>query len=112
MKEVSLVPAEGVETREGATSAMMALGPGAVALSLPAGSGDDPLLAEAEEICAGQGATVVRAPGGEPRDRRLAAVSTFPAATALAARIGLERGLDVDRPAWTDAYYRVARRAG
>jgi len=112
LKEVSLVPAEGVETREGATSAMMALGSGAVALSLPAGSGDDPLLAEAEEICAGQGATVVRAPGGETRDRRLAAVSTFPAATALAARIGLERGLDVDRPAWTDAYYRVARRAG
>ena len=90
---------------------MMALAPGALALSLPAGAGDDPLLAEAEEICAGQGATVIRAPGGETTDRRLAAVSTFPAAAALAARIGLERGLDVDRPAWTDAYYRVARRA-
>ena len=111
LKEVALVPAEGVETREGATSAMMALAPGALALSLPAGAGDDPLLAEAEEICAGQGATVIRAPGGETTDRRLAAVSTFPAAAALAARIGLERGLDVDRPAWTDAYYRVARRA-
>jgi len=110
LKEVALVPAEGVETREGATSAMMALGPGALALSLPAGPGDDPLLAEAEEICAGQGATVIRAPGGETADRRLAAVSTFPAAVALAARLGLERGLDVDRPAWTDAYYRVARR--
>ena len=111
LKEVALVPAEGVETREGATSAMMALGPGALALSLPAGDGDDPLLAEAEAICAGQGATVIRAPGGETTDRRLAAVSTFPAAAALAARIGLERGVDVDRPAWTDAYYRVARRA-
>jgi fructoselysine-6-P-deglycase FrlB-like protein len=109
LKEVALVPAEGVETREGATSAMMALGPGALALSLPAGVGDDPLLAEADEICAGQGARVMRAPGGETTDRRLAAVSTFPAAAALAARIGLERGLDVDRPAWTDAYYRVAR---
>ena len=112
LKEVALVPAEGVETREGATSAMMALAPGALALSLPAGAGDDPLLAEAEEICAGQGATVLRAPGGETTDRRLAAVSTFPAAAALAAHIGLQRGLDVDRPAWTDAYYRVARRAG
>lgn len=112
LKEVALVPAEGVETREGATSAMMALGPGALALSLAAGSGGDPLLAEAEKICAGQGARVLRAPGGDTADRRLAAVSTFPAAAALAACIGLERGLDVDRPAWTDAYYRVARRAG
>jgi fructoselysine-6-P-deglycase FrlB-like protein len=110
LKEVALVPSEGVETREGATSAMMALGPAALALSLPAGRGDDPLLTEAEDICAGQGATVVRAPAGETVDRRLAAVSTFPASVALAARVGLERGFDVDRPAWTDAYYRVARR--
>jgi len=109
LKEVAGVPAEGVETREGATSAMMALGPGALALSLPAG-GEDPLLDEAEAACAGQGATVLRAPGGEDVDRRLAAVSTFPAAVALGARLGIERGLDVDRPAWTDAYYRVARR--
>jgi fructoselysine-6-P-deglycase FrlB-like protein len=110
LKEVALVPAEGVETREGATSAMMALRSGALAVSLPAGAADDPLLTEAEDICAGQGATVVRAPAGETADRRLAAVSTFPAAVALAARLGLERRLDVDRPAWTDAYYRVARR--
>ena len=109
LKEVAGVPAEGVETREGATSAMMALGPGALALSLPAGA-EDPLLVEAEEICAGREATVVRAPDGVGVDRRLAAVTTFPASTALAARIGIERGLDVDRPAWTDAYYRVARR--
>ena len=66
LKEVAGIPAEGVETREGATSAMMALRPGALALSLPAGA-DDPLLAEAEEICAGQGATVLRAPGGDCR---------------------------------------------
>ena len=52
---------------------------------------------------------MLRAPGAETTDRRLAAVSTFPAAAALGASIGLERGLDVDRPAWTDAYYRVAR---
>jgi hypothetical protein len=89
----------------------MALGPGALVLSLPAGAGDDQLLVEAEEICAGQDARVLRAPAGDTADRRLAAVSTFPAAAALAARIGLERGLDVDRPAWTDAYYRVARRS-
>jgi fructoselysine-6-P-deglycase FrlB-like protein len=110
LKEVSGIPAEGVETREGATSAMMALRPGALALSLPVGTADA-LLAEAEEICAAQGATVLRAPGGETAERRLAAVSAFPAAAALSARLGLARGLDVDRPAWTDAYYRVARRA-
>jgi fructoselysine-6-P-deglycase FrlB-like protein len=108
LKEVSGVPAEGVETREGATSAMMALRPGDLVLSLPTRA-DDALLAEAEEICAGRGATVLRTPVGDPFDRRLAAVETFPAAAALAARIGIERGLDVDRPAWTDAYYRVAR---
>jgi fructoselysine-6-P-deglycase FrlB-like protein len=109
LKEVAAIPAEGVETREGATSAMMALRHGALALSLPAGA-EDPLLAEAEAICAGQGATVLRAPVGDTADRRLAAVSTFPAAAALSARLGVERGLDVDRPAWTEAYYRVARR--
>lgn len=109
LKEVAGMPAEGVETREGATSAMMALRPGALALSLPAGD-DDPLLAEAEEICAARGATVLRASGGEGVDRRLAAITTFPAAVALAARLGTARGVDVDRPAWTEAYYRVARR--
>lgn len=110
LKEVSGVPAEGVETREGATSAMMALRPGALALSLPAGE-DDPLLVEAEEICAAQGATVVRAPAGVTTERRVCAVATFPAATALSARLGRARGLDVDQPAWTEAYYRVARRS-
>lgn len=109
LKEVAGIPAEGVETREGATSAMMALGPGALALSL-AGAAEDPLLGEAEEICAGQGATVIRTPLPATADRRLAAVSTFPAAVALAGRLGLERGLDIDTPPWTEAYYRVARR--
>ena len=85
------------------------LRPGALALSLPAGA-PDPLLEEAEETCAGQGARVIRAPAGASVDRRLAAVSTFPAAAALSARLGIERGLDVDRPAWTEAYHRVARR--
>jgi fructoselysine-6-P-deglycase FrlB-like protein len=109
LKEVAGIPTEGVETREGATSAMMSLRQGALAVSLPTVA-EDPLLAEAEEICAGQGATVLRAPTLGAADRRLAAVSTFPAAAALAGRLGIERGLDVDRPAWTEAYYRVARR--
>jgi len=108
LKEVSGIPAEGVETREAATTAMMALQPGHLGLSLPAG-GDDPLLTEAEEICRSRGATVLHAPAPTGVDRRLAAVTTFPAAAALAVRLGLERGLDVDEPGWTGAYYAVAR---
>lgn len=107
LKEVACLPAEGVETREGATSAMYPLGPGHVVVSLP--TGPDDVLDEAEAICAVRGATVVRAPGGERGDRRLAALTTFPALVALAARLGTERNLDVDQPSWTDAYYAVAR---
>ena len=107
LKEVAGVPAEGVETREGATSAMMALQPGHLVLSLP--TGDDPLVDEAEDACRARGATVLRAPAVEGADRRLATITTLPAAVALSARIGVERGLDVDRPAWLDDYYRVAR---
>ena len=86
---------------------MMALRPGDLVLSLP--TGDDVLLDEAEEACRARGATVLRAPAIEGADRRLAAITTFPAAAALSERIGLARGLDVDRPAWIDDYYRVAR---
>jgi fructoselysine-6-P-deglycase FrlB-like protein len=107
LKEVAGIPAEGVETREGATSTMMALQPGHLVFSLP--TGDDPLLEEAEAICRGRGATVTRAPVVAGGDRRLAAILSFPAAVALGERIGVARGLDVDRPAWTAAYYRVAR---
>jgi len=112
LKEVAGLPAEGVETREGATSAMMALQPGHLALSLPSSADPtvtDPLLDEAEEICASRGATVLRAPSSGRADRRLAAITSFPSAAALSARIGHARGLDVDRPAWIDDYYKVAR---
>lgn len=107
LKEVAGVPAEGVETREGATSAMYALRPGHLVVSLAADG--DPLADEAESICAERGASVVRAPGLALAERRLAAVTAFPALVALAAAIGAGRGLDVDRPAWTEAYYAVAR---
>lgn len=107
LKEVAGVPSEGVETREGATSAMYALGPEALVVSLPVG--DDPLVREAEAICAARGARVLAAPGGDLADARLAPITTFPALVALAAHIGVERGLDIDQPAWTDAYYAVAR---
>lgn len=107
LKEVACIPAEGVETREGATSAMYPLGRRQLVVSLP--TAPDPLIAEAEAICAARGATVLQAPGGALADRRLAAITTFPALVALAATFGVERGLDVDAPAWTEAYYSVAR---
>ena len=107
LKEVADVPTEGLETREGATSAMFALRPGHLVLTLPTAA--DALLDEAEAICRGRGATVIRAPAPDGLDRRLAAIATFPAAVALSARIGRDRGLDIDRPAWVDAYYEMAR---
>jgi glucosamine 6-phosphate synthetase-like amidotransferase/phosphosugar isomerase protein len=107
LKEVSGIPAEGVETREGATSAMYPLRAGHIVVSLP--TVGDTLLEEAEATCSARGATVVRAPGGDLADPRLSAVTAFPATVALAARLGVKAGLDIDRPAWTDAYYAVAR---
>jgi fructoselysine-6-P-deglycase FrlB-like protein len=107
LKEVAGVPAEGLETREGATSGMYALGPGHLALSLP--TGEDPALAEAEDTCRRTGASVLRLPGGDALDARLAGLATFPAALALAAELGVRAGLDVDHPAWVDSYYKTAR---
>jgi glucosamine--fructose-6-phosphate aminotransferase (isomerizing) len=109
LKEVARLPAEGVETREGATSAMTGLAPGHLVLSLP--TDDDPIVQEAEATCRATGATVLRVPGGAEADRRLAAITTFPAALALAAELGRRAGLDVDAPWWTDAYYSTARAA-
>ena len=102
------VPTEGVDAREGATSAMYALGEAHLAVSLPIG---DPAEAEAERVCAEAGARVVRCPGGTRADPRLALATTLPSATALAAVLAERAGLDADRPAWVDAYYRTARRA-
>ena len=53
LKEVADVPAEGLETREGATSAMVALHPGHLVLILPVAA--DALLDEAEAICEARG---------------------------------------------------------
>ena len=108
LEELAGIPSEGLETREGATTGMYALGGGQLVLALP--SGRDALLDEAERVWRGTGAHVVRAPGGEAGDRRLALLTTFPAVLAFAATLGLRAGLDVDRPAWVDAYYTTARR--
>jgi fructoselysine-6-P-deglycase FrlB-like protein len=109
LKEIARIPAEGVETREGATSAMFGLAPGHLTVSLdPAG---DPLGDEAVRLCAAAGATTLRLPGTDGVDGRLTPITTLPAAAALAAELALAAGHDVDRPTWTDAYYETARSA-
>ena len=107
LKEISRVPAEGVETREGATSAMFGLAPGHLAVSLDP-DGDPP--ATRRGACAPPPARpscgLPVAPG---EDARLAPITTLPAAAALSAGLALAAGHDVDEPAWTAAYYATAR---
>jgi fructoselysine-6-P-deglycase FrlB-like protein len=106
LKEISRIPAEGVETREGATSAMFGLHPGHLMVSLdPPG---DQLGEEAMQLCAAAGAATLRPPGTSA-DARLAPITTLPASAALSAELALSAGHDVDRPTWTDAYYETAR---
>lgn len=107
LKEISRIPAEGVETREGATSAMFGLHPGHLMVSLDAPG--DPLGDEAIALCAAAGATTLRLPSAP--DARLAPITTLPASAALSADLALAAGHDVDRPTWTDAYYNTARSA-
>ena len=110
LKEISRIPAEGVETREGATSAMFGLAPRPPDGRRSTRPGD-PLGDEAMRLCAAAGATTLRLPGhgaatrGSRRSRRCPPPPRSSAALALAA------GHDVDRPTWTDAYYETARSA-
>jgi fructoselysine-6-P-deglycase FrlB-like protein len=109
LKEISRIPAEGVETREGATSAMFGRDRGHLMVSLdPPG---DPLGEEALRLCAAAGATTLRLPRAVGADERLAPITTLPAAAALSAELALAAGHDVDHPTWTDAYYETARSA-
>jgi glucosamine 6-phosphate synthetase-like amidotransferase/phosphosugar isomerase protein len=108
LKEVARVPAEGLETREGATSGMYALAPGDLAVSIP--TADDPFTGEAEEVCRGTGATVVALPGSDDEEPSLAPITSLPGALLLAADLARRAGHDVDRPAWVSAYERTARR--
>ena len=106
LKEISRIPAEGAETREGATSASFGLDRGHLMVSLdPEGDADGD---EAVRLCAAAGAVTLRLPG-TAGDARLAPITTLPAAAALSAQLALAAGRDVDRPAWTDAYYETAR---
>jgi fructoselysine-6-P-deglycase FrlB-like protein len=109
LKEVARIPAEGVETREGATSVLMGLTGDALLVLLPTLPAD-PLLDECAELARSSGIATLRTPTVAGADPRLAAITTFPATLALAIAWGLRAGHDVDQPAWTQAYYATARR--
>jgi glucosamine--fructose-6-phosphate aminotransferase (isomerizing) len=107
LKEIARVPAEGVETREGATSSMFGLDRGHLMVSLDAPG--EPAGDEAVRLCAAAGAATLRLPALTDADPRLALVTSLPAAAALAAALAARGGPDGDHPTWTDAYYATAR---
>jgi fructoselysine-6-P-deglycase FrlB-like protein len=107
LKEVAGVPAEGMETREGATSGMYALGRDQLVLALPVGS--DPLAEETVAICSGTGATVLTAPWPHGLDRRCAVAAHFAHPLALAIRVALAQGRNPDNPDWYATYKSTAR---
>lgn len=108
LREVSAIPAEGVETREGATTGMYALDQGHLVLALPVD--DDRLIDEAIAVCSGRGATVITAPWTTGTDRRLAPAAHFLHPLALAIAVALAHGLSPDHPSWYAAYTATARR--
>jgi fructoselysine-6-P-deglycase FrlB-like protein len=107
IREVGRVAAEGTETREAATSSMFAMAQGDLVVSLPLRG--DRLVEEAERICAATGAQLVRAPGCDTGDPRLAPLLAFPASVRLAIALADAQGLDPDAPETAAAYYATAR---
>ena len=112
LKEVAQIPAEGVETREAATSSMTAAASDHLVVSLPTGRFGDPLVEEAQAIYRSRGTTVVEVETGRGTDRRLSPIATFAPVVALSAELAGRRGLNVDTPDWVDAYYDTARAHG
>jgi fructoselysine-6-P-deglycase FrlB-like protein len=111
LREVSILPVDGYETREGATTGRFATVPGDLAVSI-AGMRPDPLLDEAEGILEEGGARVVRIAGDADADPRLAPIMALPQAIALAIDLAQMAGLDADAPQWAGAYDKTSRGPG
>jgi glucosamine 6-phosphate synthetase-like amidotransferase/phosphosugar isomerase protein len=107
LKEIARVPAEGVETREAATSALTGLHDRCLVVALA--SGGDPFLAEAQELWRSSGAAYVEIPFGRELDPRVVPIVSFPAGAALAVALARRAGLDADHPWWVDSYLSTAR---
>lgn len=110
LKEIARIPAEGAETREGATSVMYGLNSSHLVLALA--TTGDPGFDEAVRVCVATGATVLTVPGGTACDRRYAFALHLPATCAATAILAERAGFDVDDPTWTAAYYETARDSG
>ena len=110
LKEISRIPAEGVETREGATSAMFGLAPRPPdGLARPGGRparrrGAAPVRGGRRDDAAAARRRR-RATRGSRRSRRC------PPPPRSRPGWRWPAGHDVDRPTWTDAYYETARGA-
>ena len=109
LREVSILPVDGYETREGATTGRFATVPGDLAVTV-AGPVPDSLLDEAAGILADGGAQVVGIACDPGADARLAPIMALPGALALAIDLAQSAGLDPDAPAWSGAYDRTSRR--
>jgi len=111
LREVSILPVDGYETREGATTGRFATVPGDLAVSI-AGVHPDPLLDEAEGILEEGGARVIAITGDADADPRLAPIMALPHAIALAIDLAHMAGLDADAPQWAGAYDKTSRGTG
>jgi glucosamine--fructose-6-phosphate aminotransferase (isomerizing) len=107
LKEIARVPAEGLETREAATSALTGMHARCVGVLLA--SRGDPFAAETVELWRGAGSDVVEVPFGAALDARIVPIVSFPAGVALAVALAEQAGLDADHPWWFDAYLSTAR---
>jgi fructoselysine-6-P-deglycase FrlB-like protein len=108
LKEIARVPAEGLETREAATSALTGLHEDCLVVALA--SRGDPFLTEAKELWTASGASVLEIPFGAELDPRVVPVVSFPAGAAVAVALAEWARLDADHPWWVDAYLSTARR--
>ena len=105
LKETARVPAEGLETREAATSALTGMHGRSLGVLLA--SRGDPFAAETVELWRTSGAAVLEI--GAEVDRRIVPIVSFPAGMALAVSLAEQAGLDADHPWWVDAYLSTAR---
>ncbi|MSO44193.1 MAG: SIS domain-containing protein [Thermoleophilia bacterium] len=108
LREVAILPVDGYETREGATTGRFSVVPGDLAVTI-AGPRPDPLMHEATSILTDAGARVVAVAGDAHADASLAPILALPQVIALAIDLAQMADLDADAPAWADAYDRTSR---
>jgi fructoselysine-6-P-deglycase FrlB-like protein len=107
LKEIARVPAEGLETREAATSALTGMHGRCLGVALA--TKEDPFLGEAKDLWRSAGAACVEIPFGAELDARVVPIVSFPAGAALAVALARQAGLDADHPWWVGAYLSTAR---